>query len=200
MFHPPTGAAQQFLEFKYTRAFFKVAVTLVAKSESLIYKLMADWYLFPDGIVSFTSFCSSSSSSSSSSLALSLQCSATTCSAWCLRSSSPATAFPPSLNKHLSKGKQKANAVAERRKADESAEADPRTWVGTVREWRIERTRLVADKRFSSHHSGVMLHMGLRSLSIKYPTVSADNKDRKQKMLAEKIYRLFVGIPMLQIH
>ena len=43
----------------------------------------------------------------------------------------------------------------------------------------MDRTRLVADGRFSSHQARLMLHMGLRSLNVTYPTSSADEKDRR---------------------
>ena len=50
----------------------------------------------------------------------------------------------------------------------------------------MDRTRLVADKRFSSHQAGVMQHMGLRSLNVTYPTSSADEKGRTQNILVIK--------------
>ena len=126
---------------------------------------------------SFTSFCSSSSTSSSP--ARSLQCSATTWRTSCLRSSSPCTALPPSLSTHLSRGKQKANAGADINSVKDSDEVVPRTFTGTVWEWMMEMTRLVANNRSSSRHPGSMQHKGFKSLSVTYPTSSAVRK-RKQ--------------------
>lgn len=125
---------------------------------------------------SFTSFCSSSLSSLP--CARSLQCSETTCRTSCLRSSSPFTALPPSLSTHLSRGKQKANAGADISSVKDSDEVVPRTFTGTVWEWMMEMTRLVADNRSSSHHPGSMQHMGFKSLSVTYPTTSADRKKK----------------------
>ena len=39
---------------------------------------------------------------------------------------------------------------------------------------------LVGDDRFSSHQAGLMLHMGLRSLNVTYPTNSAEKKKKKK--------------------
>ena len=38
---------------------------------------------------------------------------------------------------------------------------------------------LVADDRFSSHQAGLMLHMGLKSLNVTYPTSSPETKNQK---------------------
>lgn len=61
-----------------------------------------------------------------------------------------------------------------------SVEVVPRTLTGTVWECMIEMTRLVADNTSSSHHPGSMQHMGFKSLSVTYPTSSADRKKATQ--------------------
>ena len=114
------------------------------------------------------------SSSSWLSLALRLQCSATTCKAWYLRSSSPPTAFPPSFRTSRRKEKQKANAGAQRSSVIECDVLGPLG--GTVRVWRMDKTRLVEVRRFSSHQAEEILHIGLRSLSVTYATMSAGDK------------------------
>ena len=42
-----------------------------------------------------------------------------------------------------------------------------------MRVWRLDKTRLVEVRRFSSHQAEVILHIGLRSLSVTYATMSA---------------------------
>lgn len=126
------------------------------------------------GSIPLTSSCSSSSSSSSL-FARNLQCSATICNACCLRSSFPLTFLPPSRSTHLRKGKQNANAGADRSSVNESDELDPTVFrSGTDVEWRTEITRLVADNKSSSHQAWSIRHIGFKSRRVTYPTSSAD--------------------------
>lgn len=45
-----------------------------------------------------------------------------------------------------------------------------------MRVWRMDKTRLVEVRRFSSHQAEEILHIGLRSLSVTYATMSAGDK------------------------
>ena len=59
----------------------------------------------------------------------------------------------------------------------------------------MDRTRLVADERFSSHQARLMLHMGLRSLNVTYPTSSADEKDRKANGISINLRGIYPPTP-----
>ena len=64
----------------------------------------------------------------------------------------------------------------------------------------MERTRLVADERFSSHQAGLMLHMGLRSLNVTYPTSSADEKDKRVNGISITLWGIYPPTPSLTQH
>ena len=57
-------------------------------------------------------------------------------------------------------------------------------------------TFLVADDRFSSHQAGLMLHMGLRSLNVTYPTSSPEKK--RQQITKNRTFGKIVLLHILR--